>query len=325
MTEETKIKVGVIGVGYLGRFHALRWKEVPSATLVGVADISLGRAAQVASEVGCQAFAKNEELLRQVQAVSIVVPTVDHYAVAKQALLMDKDILLEKPVTMTLEEADELVALANQRNRIFMVGHLERFNPAVRALAELLTRPAFIEAHRLGAFQERASNIDVVRDLMIHDLDIILSLLKSRLQRVSAMGIAVLSDKIDIANARLEFENGSVANLTASRVNIGESVRKIRIFQTENYISLDYQKKEMAIFTLGPGKDQDPMSRIKISHVPIGDEDALHAELTAFAEAVATRVPPPVTGEEGRRALEAALIVNREIASSLKKFFQSAK
>jgi len=325
MSEAQKVKVGVIGVGYLGRYHAQRWKEVPSATLVGVADAAPGRALQVANELGCQAFASNEELLRQVQAVSIVVPTVEHYAVAKQALLLDKDILLEKPITMTLEEADELVQIAGQRQKIFMVGHLERFNPAVRALAELLTRPAFIEAHRLGAFQERASNIDVVKDLMIHDLDIIFSLVKARLQRVSASGIAVLSNKIDIANARLEFENGSVANLTASRVNLGEAVRKIRIFQAENYISLDYQKKEMAIFTLGPGDDQDPMSRIKIRQVPIGDEDALHAELTAFAEAVATRVPPPVTGEEGRRALEAALIVNKEIASSLKKFFENAK
>jgi predicted dehydrogenase len=323
MTEEKKVRVGVIGVGYLGRFHAIRWKEVEGAELVGVADTAPGRAEQIAREVGCKAFAANDELMEQVDAVSIVVPTVDHYEVARQALLSGKDIMLEKPITMTLEEADELVEMAAMKNRIFMVGHLERFNPAVRALVELLYRPAFIEAHRLMSFQERASNIDVVRDLMIHDLDIILSLVKSRLERVSAMGIAVLSDKVDIANARLEFENGSVANLTASRVNLGEPMRKIRIFQAENYISLDYQKKEMAIFTLGEGEEDKPMSRIKIRQAPIGDEDALKTELAAFAEAVSRRVPPPVTGEEGRRALEAALIVNREIAQSLKKFFKS--
>jgi len=319
---EDKVRVGVIGVGYLGRFHALRWKEVPSAELVGVADASWQRAEQIAREVGCQAFAANEELLKQVDAVSIVVPTADHHAVAKQALLMDKDILLEKPVTMALEEADELIEIAKQRRRIFMVGHLERFNPAVRALIGSLTRPAFIEVHRLGSFQERAANIDVVRDLMIHDLDIILSLVKARLERVSAMGIAVLSDKIDIANARIEFENGTVANLTASRVSLGEAVRKIRIFQTENYVSLDYQKKEMAVFTLGKGENEDPMSRIKIRKVEIGDEDALKAELAAFAESIITRAPPPVTGEDGRRALETALLVNKEIANSLKKFFR---
>jgi len=325
MAEAKKVRVGVIGVGYLGRWHALRWKEVPCAVLAGVADADPVRGRRVAEEAGCAACASNEELLDKADAVSIVVPTVHHYAVARQALLAGKDILLEKPMTMNLEEADELVELARAKKRIFMVGHLERFNPAVRALAGMLSRPAFIEAHRLGAFLERASDIDVVRDLMIHDLDIILSLVKAKISRVSAMGVAVLSDKIDIANARLEFENGSVANLTASRVNLGEPMRKIRIFQADNYISLDYQKKEMAVFTLGEGDDQNPMSRIKIKKAEIGDEDALRAELAAFAEAVLTRREPAVTGEEGRRALEAALAVNREIDKSLKKFFAGAK
>lgn len=323
MAKKQKIRVGVIGVGYLGRFHALRWKEVENVELVGISDLRWDRALAIAQEAGCQVFPDNQSLLKQVQAVSIAVPTEKHYEVAKLALLMDKDILLEKPITLSLEEADELIALSKERNRIFMVGHLERFNPAVRALSEALTRPAFIEAHRLGPFLERASNIDVVRDLMIHDLDIVLSLVDAEVERVSAMGIMVLSDKIDIANARLEFINGTVANFTASRVSLGEPVRKIRIFQPANYISLDYQEKKMAIFTLGPGEDKDPMSRIKIRQVPIDDEDALRTELSAFAEAVRTREKPPVSAEDGRRALAVAMMVHQEIRKSLKKFFKS--
>jgi len=322
MENINKVRVGVIGVGYLGRFHALRWKEIETAELVGVSDLDLERAQEVAAEAGCQAFPDHQSLLAQVDAVSIVVPTMEHYAAAKSALLADKDLLLEKPITATLEEAEELIELARQRKRIFMVGHLERFNPAVRALMDSLTRPAFIEVHRLGPFLERASDIDVIRDLMIHDLDLVLSWIKSKVARVSAMGIMVLSDKIDIANARIEFENGSVANFTASRVSLGPAVRKIRIFQPENYISLDYQKKEMAVFTLGPGEEKDPMSRIKIRQIAIDDEDALRSELRAFAESVRTRTLPPVTGEDGRRALEAAMMVTREIKNSLKKFFK---
>ncbi len=320
-----KIRVGVIGVGYLGRFHALRWLEIEGAELVGVSDIIPERADRVALELGCEAFYENEKLLEKVNAVSIVVPTPAHYQVAKTALLMEKDILLEKPITMTLEEADELIALAKEKKRIFMVGHLERFNPAVRALADALTRPAFIEAHRLGPFQERAKDIDVVRDLMIHDLDIILSLVRAELERVSAMGIAVLSKKVDIANARLEFANGTVANLTASRVSLGAGMRKIRIFQPENYISLDYQNQKMAIFTLGEGDERDPMSRIKIREIELDREDALRTELRAFLQSVRERTSPPVTAEDGRRALEAAIRVNQEIARSLKKFFSKGE
>jgi len=322
MEDKAKIRVGVIGVGYLGRYHAQRWKEVEGAELIGVSDIDYERAEAVADEVGCEAFPDNESLLEQVQAVSIVVPTEKHYAIAKQALQRDKDILLEKPITSTLEQADELIALAREKKRIFMVGHLERFNPAVRALVGNLTRPAFIEVHRLGPFVERASGIDVVRDLMIHDLDIVLSLVSSEVERISAMGIMVLSDKIDIANARIEFKNGSVANLTASRVSLGSPVRKIRIFQPESYISLDYQAKKMAIFTLGPGQDDDPMSRIKIEQAKIDEEDALRMELRAFVESVRTRDKPAVSGEDGRRALEAAMLVHEEIRKSLRKFFR---
>ncbi len=323
MKDSGKTRVGVIGVGYLGNFHARRWKEVADAELVGVSDADFARAEEVAREVGCRAFADNRALLEAVDAVSIVVPTRDHYAVARSALELGRDILVEKPVTHTLEEADELLKLAAARQRIFMVGHLERFNPAVLALAEALTRPAFIEVHRLGPFLQRASNIDVVRDLMIHDLDIVLSLVGSEVERLSAMGIMVLSDKIDIANARIEFKNGTVANLTASRVSLGAPVRKIRIFQTDNYISLDYSKKELAVFTLGPGQEDDPMSRIKIRQTPIDDEDALRTELKAFARSVQTREQPAVTGEDGRRALHAAMLVHEEIRKSLKKFFRT--
>jgi len=313
MGAEKPIRAAVIGTGYLGRFHAQKYAKLPAAELLYCVDADLGRATAAAEGTGAQAVADYRAILGLVDAVSIAVPTPAHHAVAKDCLNAGLDILLEKPVTTTVAEADELIALARAKGRVFMVGHLERFNPPIMRLRDSLCKPAFIQAERLGSFKERAANIDVVLDLMIHDLDIVLSFVRSPLTRVSAVGLAVLSDKVDIANARLEFQNGAVANLTASRVSLGEGVRKIKIFQHESYISIDYGAQKMAVFTLGPGDPQNPMSRIRIEEVALDRQDALENEIRAFLDSVATRSTPPVTGEEGRRALDVALKILDQI------------
>ncbi|MFO8056837.1 MAG: Gfo/Idh/MocA family oxidoreductase, partial [bacterium] len=250
----------------------------------------------------------------EVDAVSIVVPTPLHYGVARDCLEAGLDILLEKPVTQTLEEADLLIGLAAEKKRIFMAGHLERFNPPLRKLEDTLVKPAFIQAERLGPFRERAANIDVVLDLMIHDVDIVLGFVDAPLKRISAIGVPVLSDKVDLANARLEFENGAVANLTASRVSLGEAIRKIRIFQHSSYTSIDTQAQKMAIFTLGEGPSQDPMSRIRVEQIELDRQDALEQEIKEFLSCVRHRREPKVSGSQGRRALEVSLQILDHIA-----------
>jgi len=315
--KNSRVKVAVIGCGYLGTFHAEKYAAIPQAELVGVADVVPERAAALATRLSTKPFTDYREVLPRVQAVSIVVPTPEHYVVAKTCLEAGLDILLEKPVTETEAQAEELVRLAQAKSRIFQVGHLERFNPAILALRNSMVRPGFIEANRLGPFQERAANVDVILDLMIHDLDIILSFIKAPVKSVSALGVPVLSDKVDIANVRLEFENGAVANLTASRVSLGEGVRKIRIFEPERYISIDYSNQKMAVFTLGEGDGTDPMSRIRIQQVPLDRQDALLTELQAFLASVAERTPPAVSGEDGWRALKVALRIHECIAKNL--------
>lgn len=304
---DAMVRVAVIGTGYLGRFHAHKYARMEAAELLYCVDSDLARAEEVAAETGSRPAADYREVLGELDAVSIAVPTPLHFEVAKDCLTSGCDILLEKPVTTTIVQADELIDLAGQKGRIFMVGHLERFNPTIMKMRDKLVKPAFIQAERLGSFKERAANIDVITDLMIHDLDIILSFVSAPIKRVSAIGVPVLSDKVDIANARLEFENGAVANLTASRVSLGEGLRKIKIFAHESYISIDYQQQKMAVFTLGEGEDKDPMSRIKVQEVALDRQDALEAEINAFLHSVRTRQKPPVTGEDGKKALEVAL------------------
>jgi len=313
----SRVKVAVIGAGYLGAYHAEKYAGLAGAELGAVVDVVPERAAELASRLGTRAVTDYREILDQVQAVSIVVPTPAHYTVARDCLSAGLDILLEKPVTETAAQAEELVRLAEAKGRIFQVGHLERFNPAILALKNFLVRPGFIQADRLGPFRERTANVDVILDLMIHDLDIVLSFVKAPVKSVSALGVPVLSDKVDIANARLEFENGAVANLTASRVSLGEGVRKIKIFEPERYISIDYSNQKMAIFTLGEGDGSDPMSRIQIQQVPLDRQDALLAEIQAFLDSVQTREPPAVSGEDGWRALSVALEIHRCIARTL--------
>jgi predicted dehydrogenase len=306
------IRVGVIGVGYLGRHHARLYTELPGATLVGVADVDENRARDVAAATRARAFTDYREMLPQVDAVSVVVPTIQHHRVAMDCLDAGLDVLLEKPMTVTLAEADELIAQADAKRRIIQIGHLERFNGAVRALAPRLTAPRFIESHRLGPFVGRGTDVHVILDLMIHDLDIILSLVRSPLTDIRAVGVPVLTSNIDIANTRLEFADGCVANVTASRVS-KDAIRKLRVFQPDAYFSLDYQKQEVIMARRVDGAAEAGLPAIDVQTLPIEKEEPLKAQLSAFLDSVATRRAPLVSGREGRNALRVALDVLKSI------------
>jgi predicted dehydrogenase len=300
-----KIRVGVIGVGYLGYHHARIYRDLSQAELTAVADVDRARAEEVGREFGAMAVTDYRDLIGKIEAVSIAAPTPLHYAIAKDCLRGGMDVLLEKPVATTVEEADDLDRIAKEARRVLQVGHLERFNGGVRAMVPLVNEPKFIESHRLGSFVERASDVDVVLDLMIHDLDIILSLVRAPVREVRASGVAVLSRKVDLANARLTFEGGCVANVTASRISL-QKMRKIRIFQPGSYISLDYDRQELHHYSLEEGNARP---RIVGGSVPIRKEEPLRAELEAFLAAVRDRTPPVVTVGEGREALAVALEV----------------
>jgi predicted dehydrogenase len=309
----SRLRAGVIGVGYLGRFHAQKYASLENVELVGVADVSRERAEEVATEVGTTAFTDYRELLAKVDLVSIVVPTQYHFAVAKECLESGCHILLEKPVTQTVAEADELIRMAAGRRLVFQVGHLERFNPAILALKGVLKNPLFIESHRLAPFKPRGTDVNVVLDLMIHDIDIILNMVHSTVKVVNSVGVPVLSSEVDIANARLQFENGCVANVTASRAS-RESMRKIRIFQPDAYISIDYQERKIAIFRKGgEGFPIPGLPNVTMEEKSFEQGDALLAEIRAFVAAISTGTAPPVTGEDGKRALELALQINQKL------------
>ncbi len=301
-----RIKLGVIGVGHLGQHHAAKYAAMSDVELMGVADVNLARAREVAERHQVRAVDDYRALLPLVDAVSIVVPTRQHFAVAKACLDHGVDVLLEKPMTVTLAEADALVAQAELCNRILQVGHVERFNPAVMAMEQYLSNPVFIEAQRLHSFNPRGADVDVVLDLMIHDLDLILSLVSSPVKSVQAVGIPVVTDTSDIASVRLVFENGCTANLTASRIS-KTTVRKLRIFQAKSYISLDYGKKEITVIERREGREADGMPKEAARHFCFADTDALETELKAFVWNVRRRSTPKVSGAEGRRALKMAL------------------
>lgn len=308
------VPVAVIGVGHLGYHHARVYVDMPEATLVGVVDIDDAQAAKASEAFGCPAYATIDPLLDQVQAVSIAVPTGDHAAVAEPCLRAGKHVLLEKPIAATLEEADRLLHAADAANATLQIGHLERFNGAVQKLREVLTQPVFIEAHRLAPFNPRGTDVDVVLDLMIHDLDIVLSLVDSPLRSLEAVGVPIITALEDLANARIHFENGCIANLTASRV-APESMRKIRFFQPYTYISLDYQAQEMKVYRLPDGPvdfanlDGAPF---EYEHLDLNEGEPLRRELEAFLGHVRDGTTPEVSGADGRRALAFALdIVDR--------------
>jgi predicted dehydrogenase len=312
-------------VGVFGRNHARVYKELEQqgepVRLVGVVDPQLDRADAVAREFGCRAFGSVEQMLTthsEVRAASIAAPTIHHLEVARSLMEADVDVLIEKPLAASLAEADELMQLATTHKRVAQVGHLERFNPAVRATIPLLTRPMFFEVHRLSVFTPRSLDVDVVLDLMIHDLDIVLSFANSPVREVRAVGLPILSGKVDIANVRLEFESGCVANFTASRVST-ERVRKLRFFQPQQYVSVDYGRQEVLVFTVGedgaaPGAPTvNP--QIKVGKPAVTSEEPLHAELKSFLHAVRQRSTPVVPIADGRRALALAL----EIAQSIRE------
>jgi len=299
------VKLAVIGVGHLGQHHARIYTELPGVALVAVADISEARRREVGSRLKIPAVADYRELLGRVDGVSVAVPTGAHHEVARAFLAAGSDVLIEKPITGTVADADELIALAARGGRILQVGHSERYNGAVQALAKLVQDPAFIEVHRMGPFPGRGTDVDVVLDLMIHDLDIILTLVKSEVTAVSAVGVPVVSDRVDIASARLEFASGCVANITASRVS-GERLRKIRVFQRDTYFVLDYASQELNLFRQG-GEDGPGRSRLTRIEVPVSRVEPLRQELGDFADSIRTRRPPMVSGAAGRNALAVAV------------------
>ena len=310
----------VIGVGAFGRNHARVYhqlaRESKAVRLVGVVDENASRAEAVAKEFGCRAFGSVDQLLSthsEIQAASVAVPTVHHLAVARQLMQAGVDVLIEKPLAPSLVEADELIGLAKQTKRIAQVGHLERFNPAVRATLPLINRPMFFEVHRLSVFTPRSLDVDVVLDLMIHDLDAVLSFVNSPIKEIRAAGLPILSNKVDIANARIEFDSGCIANFTASRVST-ERVRKLRFFQPRQYISIDYSRQDVLVFTVGSNEGVPSANpEIKISKPEIAPEEPLHAEIQAFLHAVRTREKPIVSLEDGRQALAVALEVLDQI------------
>ena len=285
--------------------------------LVGVVDSNTNRADAVASEFGCRGFGSVEQLLTthsEVEAASVAVPTVHHLSTAQKLMEAGVDVLIEKPMAASMGEAEELIGLAQQHKRVVQVGHLERFNPAVRATLPIITRPMFFEVHRLSVFTPRSLDIDVVLDLMIHDLDIVLSFVNSPVKEIRAVGLAILSNKVDIANVRIEFDSGCVANLTASRVST-ELVRKLRFFQPRQYVSVDYGRQEALVFTVGGDGAGAPSvnPQIQVAKLPTVREEPLHAELKSFLDSVQRRSRPVVDLEAGRRALAVALDIEAAI------------
>ena len=320
----------MIGVGAFGRNHARVYRELQQAgsvRLVGVVDPDTARADAVAREFECKAFGSVEQMLvthTEVQAASVAVPTVLHAEVARALMEAGVDVLIEKPVAATLDEADELIRLASEHKRVAQVGHLERFNPAVRATLPLLKRPMFFEVHRLSVFSPRALDVDVVLDLMIHDLDVVLTFVKSPAKEIRAVGLPILSGKVDIANVRVEFESGCVANFTASRVST-ERVRKLRFFQAGQYISIDYGRQDVLVLSVGSAHGAHSFAKnanewgtqhpqIQMEKPATTAEEPLLAEIKAFLQSVRDRSRPVVSLEDGRRALELGLAILAEIA-----------
>jgi predicted dehydrogenase len=308
-TQAGKIRVAVVGTGEFGRNHARVYRESDDAELVGVFDQNRDRAQAAASEFRTHAFSRLDDLRGRADAVSVAVPTAQHAEIGCQLLEMGLDVLVEKPMAKSLAEADALLESAQRHQRLLQVGHVERFNPAVLAVEPILNNPLFFEVHRLGVFTPRSLDVDVIYDLMIHDLDILLALVNQPVTEVKAVGIPVLTDKVDIAHARLEFAGGAVANVTASRVST-ERVRKVRFFQQHEYISLDYARRDALRVAV---KKAGPQPEFAFEKLPAPTIEPLRAELESFVQAVRTRTEPRVNGGAGRAALELAARVMASI------------
>lgn len=305
MDRNISLRVGVVGVGHLGRFHVQKYAAQPDIALVGVVDTEHARAEQVAAQYHTTALTDYQSLFGQVECVSIAVPTQLHYAITRDFLQHEIDVLVEKPLTATGAEGRELVDIASHAGRILQVGHLERFNPALRSLSGILTAPRFIECHRVAPFVERGTDVDVIRDLMIHDLDVILSLVRSPATSIEAFGVPVLTQEPDIANVRLRFGSGCIANITASRVALKRE-RKMRIFQPDTYLVVDYGEQRIRICRREPVDHAGALPNLTFEEREVSGEDALEEEIRDFLRAVRERRQPVVSGREGLQALELA-------------------
>lgn len=308
------LRAAVVGVGSLGQHHARVYAALPGCVLAGVYDVSRERARAVAERHAAPVLEHLDDVIAAADVVSVAVPTVDHHRVARALLEAGKDVLVEKPITTTLDEADDLIRVADRAKAVLQVGHIERFNPATEVLRAAATRPRFIEVHRLGSFSARSLDIDVVLDLMIHDLDIVLALDGSEPVQVDAVGVPVLTPRVDIANARLRFASGLIANLTASRVS-AEKVRKFRVFFPRTYISVDFAAREAQVYRLVTGEAGAPDIQVERTAAP--DEEPLRRQIEAFLVAVRDRSVPVVSGADGRRALALAQTILERISAAL--------
>ncbi len=306
------LRTAVIGVGYLGKFHAQKFAQIPGSELVAVVDIDDEVRERVATDLGVDAIGDYRKLIGAVDAVSVVVPTPTHFEIAKAFLDSGVHVLVEKPITETVEQATRLIDIAKRRNAVLQVGHLERFNPAVRALEPLLHNPRFVESVRIAPYQDRGTDVDVVLDLMIHDIDLIQFIAGSPIERVEAVGAAVISDKPDVANARIRFEGGCIANVTASRTSL-KVERKIRIFQEACYFSADLHQKAVSVYRKSDSAVGPLRLPISIEQLECDGDDALRLEIEAFLNAVREGTQPLVTGEDGKQALETAMDIIAQV------------
>lgn len=306
----SKIKTAVIGVGYLGKFHADKYAELPNSELIAVVDANKDTASTIADKHGVQALVDYSPLLGKVDAVSIAAPTTLHYQIAKDFLMHGSHVLIEKPITVTLDEADELINIAKDNNRLIQVGFLERFNAAILDLDTNNVKPLFIESHRLAPFNPRATDVNVILDLMIHDIDIILNIVDSDVKTIAASGTPVLTSSPDIANVRIEFENGAVANVTASRVSL-KTERKMRLFQPDACVTIDFHNRVMNVYSKGEKEMFPGIPEIITNESVYENNDALKAEIIAFLDSIENNKPVMVSGEDGRKALATAIEISR--------------
>lgn len=324
-----KLSIGVIGVGHLGKLHTKMFKQIENCQLIGIFDANPEQAKVVSQEFGVPSFNSIDELLSKVKAVSIAAVTSAHYEIAKNCLQKNVHVFVEKPITTTIEQAEELVEIANNNNLKLQVGHIERFNPGLISLESYISEPRFIQTDRLSQFNPRGTDVAVVLDLMIHDIDIILSLIKSNIKQIDANGVAVVSDHIDIANARIQFENGAVANVTASRIS-QKKMRKMRIFQKDHYISLDFVTGVSEVYRLQPVEQSALPNAISFGEIGVGDKkkrlvyeqpefkeiNALNYELQLFVDSVLYNKKVVVSGEDGLKALKVAETIINKIEES---------
>jgi predicted dehydrogenase len=318
--KQEKLRIAVIGVGHLGEYHVQKYVAIPEVQVIGVVDVDTDRVNNIAQRYGTRAYKDHRDILEKVDAVSLAVTTDMHFEVAKDVLAQGVHMLIEKPITYDLTEADTLIRMAREQDLVLQVGLVERFNPAIVKMMPMLNKPVFVESHRMNLFTTRGLDVDVVLDLMIHDLDIILHIIPSEVREVHAVGMPVITDKTDIANARIIFKDGTAANLTASRVS-GKMLRKIRVFQPDAYISAYCGKRQLTVISLdNQKKNSHNFPQVNTSKEKYADSDPLNDEITSFVTAVKNRSEPVVTGEDGRNALRVALTIIDQIERGCKNF-----